>query len=217
MIAVSDTGIGMDGSVQEHLFEPFYTTKEPGKGTGLGLATVYGVVKQSGGSICVYSEAGHGTSFKVFLPRVESAGDAATPFEPILPGLRGAETILLVEDQPEVRSVVEKILTRHGYSVVAADNGAEALHTATTYPGRIDLLISDAVMPGMSGRDVATRFLRTRPEARELYMSGYTDDSVVRQGIINHSAAFIQKPLTPARLLRKIREVLDADAPRESA
>jgi PAS domain S-box-containing protein len=216
MLSISDTGIGMDRTVQEHLFEPFYTTKEPGKGTGLGLATVYGIVKQSGGSIFVYSEAAHGTSLKIFLPRAAGAGDTA-PLEPILPGLRGTETILLLEDQAEVRSVVEHMLTRHGYRVLAAGNGADGLDAARVYPGRIDLLITDVVMPGMSGRDVATQFLRERPDARELYMSGYTDDSVVQQGIIEHGVAFIQKPFTPSRLLQKIRELLDAEIQRGSA
>jgi len=216
MLAISDTGIGMNSAVQEHLFEPFYTTKEPGQGTGLGLATVYGIVKQSGGSIFVYSETGRGTSFKIFLPRAESTDDAIAA-EPIRPELRGTESILLVEDQAEVRSVVEQMLTRHGYRVAAAGNGADALDIARTYPGRIDLIITDVVMPGMSGREVATRFLRERPAARELYMSGYTDDSVVQQGVIEQSVAFIQKPFRPSTLLQKIREVLDADTPRGSA
>ena len=216
MLAIRDTGVGMDDAAREHLFEPFYTTKEPGQGTGLGLATVYGIVKQSGGSLSVDSESNRGTSFKVFLPRAESA-DAAVPPDPIIQDLRGTETILLVEDQAEVRGVVQQMLARHGYVVLAASNGADALHIAQAYPGRIDLLITDVVMPGIGGRDVAAQFLRERPDARELYMSGYTDDRVVQQGVIEHNVAFIQKPFTLSRLLQKIREVLDADPPGESS
>jgi PAS domain S-box-containing protein len=213
MLAISDTGIGMDHAALEHLFEPFYTTKELGKGTGLGLATVYGIVKQSGGSIFVYSEPNRGTSFKIFLPRAENALDMASAPMPIPTGLHGTETILLVEDQPEVRSVVQKLLARHGYTVLAAGDGEEALHAAREHPGRIDLLITDVVMPDVNGRALAEQFLRQRPEARELYMSGYTNDAIVQRGIIERSLAFIQKPFTPTGLLRKIREVLSADPP----
>jgi PAS domain S-box-containing protein len=213
MLVISDTGIGMDRGVQEHLFEPFYTTKELGKGTGLGLATVYGIVKQSGGSIFVYSETDRGTSFKIFLPRVEMPFEVASAPAPTPTRLHGSETILLVEDQSEVSSVVHDILARHGYVVLAATNGAEALQVAESYHQRIDFLFTDVVMPGMSGRDLAEQFLQQYPDARVLYMSGYTDDSVVQQGIIEHTVAFIQKPFTPTGLLQKVREVLDTDAP----
>ena len=213
MLAISDTGVGMDQAVLERLFEPFYTTKELGKGTGLGLATVYGIVKQSGGSIFVYSEPDRGTSFKIFLPRAENALDLSSAPAPIPTGLCGTETILLVEDQPEVRSVVQKLLARHGYAVLSAGNGEEALQAAREHHSRIDLLITDVVMPDMNGRALAKRFLRERPEARELYMSGYTEDAIVQRGIIERSLAFIQKPFTPTGLLQKIREVLTADPP----
>jgi CheY-like chemotaxis protein len=213
MPAISDTGVGMDPAVQEHLFEPFYTTKEPGKGTGLGLATVYGIVNQSGGSILVHSEADRGTSVKVFLPRVAPAAEiSAGPVE-IPAGLRGGETILLVEDQQEVRAVVQHMLGRHGYIDLAASHGNDALAAAREHQGDIDLLIADVVMPGMNGRDLVGQFLRELPDAQVLYMSGYTDDGVVLQGIVEQTVAFIQKPFTPATLLQKVREILDAENP----
>jgi PAS domain S-box-containing protein len=213
MLAITDTGVGMPPAVQEHLFEPFYTTKEPGKGTGLGLATVYGIVKQSGGSIAVFSEAAHGTSVKIFLPAVESAIDPSRELDAIGPDLHGTETILLVEDEPEVRSVVKQMLARHGYGVLEAGDGAKALLIARSYPGRIDLLLTDVVMPGMSGREVATEFLRERPDACAIYMSGYTDDTVVQQGVIERGVPFIQKPFTPTTLLQRIRDVLRSPTP----
>jgi PAS domain S-box-containing protein len=213
MLAISDTGTGMERGVQEHLFEPFYTTKEQGRGTGLGLATVYGIVKQSGGSIFVYSEIHRGTAFKIFLPRIEQGVDVAYPPPDLVGDLNGDETILVVEDQPEVRSVVHNALSRHGYRVLTATNGSEAVDIATAHGDRIDLLITDVVMPGLSARELAERFRRHHSGGRVLYMSGYTDDSVVQRGIIEQSVEFIQKPFTPATLLRRVREVLNSNVP----
>jgi CheY-like chemotaxis protein len=208
MLAISDTGVGMDDGVREHLFEPFYTTKELGQGTGLGLATVYGIVKQSGGSIFVYSEPGRGTTFKIFLPRVDRVADVIeAPLQPPVT-LDGTETILVVEDQSEVRSVVRETLTRHGYTVVEAANGQEALAATARRSGPIHLLLTDVVMRGMSGPDLAGRFLRDLPEVRVLYMSGYTNDGVEQRGMLEPGAAILQKPFAPDVLLRRVREVL---------
>jgi two-component system cell cycle sensor histidine kinase/response regulator CckA len=211
MLAIGDTGVGMDRATQEHLFEPFYTTKELGKGTGLGLATVYGIIRQSGGSIVVDSERGRGTSIKVFLPKAEHG--AETLDEPQAPGaaMAGTETILLVEDQREVRSVVHQMLARHGYTVVSAADGAEALDAARRHGRPIDLLVTDVVMPGMGSRVLVERLLSHQPQTRVLYMSGYTDDAVVQQGVLERSVAFIQKPFAAPALLQKIREVLERD------
>jgi len=215
MLAISDTGTGMERGVQEHLFEPFYTTKEQGRGTGLGLATVYGIVKQSGGSIFVYSEMNRGTAFKIFLPRIEHGVDVAYQPPDIVGNLNGNETILVVEDQPEVRSVVHNALSRHGYRVLMATNGGEAVDIAMVYGDRIDLLITDVMMPGLSARELAERFRHQHPAGRVLYMSGYTDDTVVQRGILEHSVEFIQKPFTPTTLLRRVREVLNSNLPRD--
>jgi two-component system, cell cycle sensor histidine kinase and response regulator CckA len=209
MLAISDTGIGMDRAVQEHLFEPFYTTKEPGKGTGLGLATVYGIVKQSGGSIFVYSEPEHGSTFKMFLPCSDLAAEVAIIQPHTAGALGGNETILLVEDQPEVRAVACAALTRHGYMVLEASRGQEALQIEQGHHESIHLLLTDVVMPAMSGHELAQRLLQRRPAVRVLYTSGHTDDAPVHHRLIESGMAFIQKPFTPASLLRKVREVLD--------
>ena len=210
MLAISDTGTGMERGLQEHLFEPFYTTKEQGRGTGLGLATVYGIVKQSGGSIFVYSEMNRGTAFKIFLPRIKHGVEVACQPPDFVGDLNGDETILVVEDQPEVRSVVQTALSRHGYRLLMATNGSEAVDIAMAHGDRIDLLITDVVMPGLSARDLAERFRHQHPAGHVLYMSGYTDDTVVQRGILEHSVEFIQKPFTPATLLRRVREVLNS-------
>ncbi|MCM3878093.1 MAG: PAS domain S-box protein [Thermoanaerobaculia bacterium] len=208
MVAVSDTGTGMDEATAERIFEPFFTTKEKGKGTGLGLSTVYGIVKQSGGNIWVYSEPGKGTTFKVYLPRVEdvAAEGVARPADP-LPA-RGNETILLVEDEGSVRTLARRILEKHGYRVLEAPNGIEAEKLAAESPEKIDVLLTDLVMPDMAGTELASRLQGRHPTIRVLFMSGYTDDAVVRNGMLGRGRAFLQKPFTPAMLLRRVRDVL---------
>jgi len=211
-LAVTDTGSGMDEATQAHLFEPFFTTKEVGRGTGLGLATVYGIVKQSGGYIWVYSEVGHGTTVKVYLPRVpvdEVAPSRSAPAAEPSEARGGPETVLLVEDAAPVRSLARRSLEARGYTVLDAADGATALDLAARHRGGIDVLVTDVVMPGMSGRELAERLAPTRPEMKVLYTSGYTDDAMVRQGVLNAGVAFLQKPFVPDSLARKVREVLD--------
>ena len=213
MLAVSDTGVGMDEATQRRLFEPFFTTKELGKGTGLGLATVYGIVKQSKGFVWVSSEPGKGSTFKIYLPVVDATGAADLPAAAASEILDGTETVLVVEDQPEVRAVIRETLQRHGYTVVEAASGAEALVRSREYSGTIHLLFTDVVMPGLSGRRVAQLLTSDRGRMRVLYTSGYTDDAIVQHGVLEPGLAFLQKPYTSEALLRKIREVLDASAP----
>jgi PAS domain S-box-containing protein len=214
LLAVSDTGCGMDAATQAQIFEPFFTTKEVGKGTGLGLATTYGIVQQSGGSIWVYSELGKGTSFKIYLPRVDAPGEVrAAPQVQAASG--GAETILLVEDDVAVRGLARRLLRRGGYTVVEAADGVEALHAAEAPGASFDLLLTDAIMPRLGGRELAERLLERHPEMAVLCMSGYTDDAILRHGVISEGAAFIEKPFTPEGLLRKVRAVLD-EAPSRS-
>jgi PAS domain S-box-containing protein len=211
MLCVSDTGTGMDKSTLARIFEPFFTTKEKGRGTGLGLSTVFGIVKQSGGSVWVYSEPGLGTTFKVYLPRVD---DELTVNDPAAVGtLRGSETILLVEDEDQVRQIAGGILRRHGYAVLDACNAGEALLLSEAHPGRIHLLLSDVVLPKMSGPALARRLALSRPDMRVLCMSGYTDDAAVRHGVIDAELAYLQKPITVETLTRKVRSVLDAADP----
>ncbi len=208
MLAVSDTGTGMAPDIQVRIFEPFFTTKETGKGTGLGLSIVFGIAQQAGGSVWVYSEPGKGTTFKVYLPRVE-AGVVVSSSSRAPVSLHGAETVLLAEDQEQVRAVAAGILRRHGYRVIAAQNAGEALLLCEAHAGPIHLLLTDVVMPHLSGADLAKRIAFTRPGTKVLYMSGYTDDSVVRHGVLEDGVAFLQKPFTPESLARKVREVLD--------
>jgi len=209
MLAVSDTGVGMDAGTQARIFEPFFTTKEKGRGTGLGLATVYGIVKQSGGWIWVYSEPGHGTAFKVYFPRVAAVAAPATASVAPPTSVRGSETILVVEDDETIRNLVLKVLKGNGYTVLAAANGDEAERVAGQHRGRIHLLMTDVVLPGLSGPEVARRLVTTRTDTRVLYLSGYTNDAVLRRGVLEAGVAFLQKPFTPGVLGRKIREVLD--------
>jgi PAS domain S-box-containing protein len=210
MLAVTDTGCGMPHGVQEHIFEPFFTTKEKDKGTGLGLATVYGIVKQSGGGIAVQSEVDAGSTFRIYLPRVEARAEsmpgAAAGAEP--PG--GSETILLVEDDPAVRGLTYEVLAESGYRVLQAASGPEAIALVESDATRIDLLLTDVVMPRMNGRDLARRLQEMRPGLATLYMSGYAPGAIVHQGVLDPGLAFIAKPLRPADLIRKVREVLDA-------
>jgi PAS domain S-box-containing protein len=210
MLAVSDTGIGMNADLQARLFEPFFTTKERGKGTGLGLSTTYGIVKQSGGSIWVYSEPGHGSTFKIYLPRCEEPLDVKEPAPSAATPLTGSETILLVEDEPEVRRLAEKLLRMRGYEVIAAGSPAEAIALTRHREASIAILVTDVIMPGMNGRELARALAPSRPRMRVLYMSGYTDAAITQQGILDPGTAFLAKPFTPDALARKVREVLDA-------
>jgi len=214
VLAVSDTGQGMDEATRARLFEPFFTTKAPGKGTGLGLSTAYGIVRQSGGHIWVYSEPGRGSTFKICLPLVAEAADHATPApEPAGCVARGAETVLLVEDAARVREVVREILEMNGYAVLEARHGAEAIEISGRHPGRIHLMVTDVVMPQMSGRELAQHMARLRPDMRVLFMSGYTDNAIVRHGELEAGTAFLSKPFTPDALAAKVREVLDSPRP----
>jgi len=209
MLAVSDTGVGMDAQTKARIFEPFFTTKEKGKGTGLGLSTVYGIVKQSGGYVWVYSEPGHGTTVKVYLPRVDAPAEPQAPPRETAT-LTGTETILLAEDDEILRPLTKGLLAKLGYTVLDAESAAQALAVAGARQGPIHLLVADVVMPGASGRELARRLAQTRPETRVLYVSGYTDDAIVHHGMLEPGLKFLQKPFTPAALARKVREVLDA-------
>jgi CheY-like chemotaxis protein len=210
MLTATDTGVGMTREVQEHIFEPFFTTKGLGKGTGLGLATVYGIIKQSGGHITLYSEVGLGTTFKIYLP---SAGEKISTQK--LPAanakylVHGRGTILLVEDEEAVRVFAEHVLCEAGYRVLTAADGEEALHTAEKLLGQINLLVTDVVMPRMSGRQLAEALIKQRPDLKILYMSGYTDDAVLRHGVLTAEAAFLQKPFSGVVLSQKVNEVMN--------
>jgi PAS domain S-box-containing protein len=209
-LAISDTGCGMDAETQSRLFEPFFTTKEPGKGTGLGLSTVYGIVKQSGGNIWVYSEPGRGTTFKIYLPRVNEPVERVRPAEETAGHLQGSEVILLVEDDGMVRSLVSEILRMQGYQVLEASSGHEAIYLCEHRQAPIHLLLTDMVLPGLSGSELAERLSGLRPGLKVLFMSGYTDRALLHQGHLNFDEAYLQKPFTPDALARKVREVLDA-------
>jgi two-component system cell cycle sensor histidine kinase/response regulator CckA len=208
MLAVSDTGVGMSPEVRDKVFDPFFTTKEAGKGTGLGLSTVYGIVQQSGGTIWVYSEPGYGTTFKIFLPRVVDDEDAIHRTEPKeIPN--GTETVLIAEDAEQVRMLTASVLELYGYNVIEASDGEEALRHCSEHGGSIDLLVTDVVMPGMSGTELAQQINRQCPDVKVLYISGYTDDTIVHRGVLEPGTSFLQKPFTAEVLARKVRSVLD--------
>jgi two-component system cell cycle sensor histidine kinase/response regulator CckA len=211
MLAVSDTGCGMDEATREHIFEPFFTTKEQGKGTGLGLSTVFGIIKQSGGNLWVYSEPGTGTTFKLYLPRAKQGSEPTRTYAPPAETLHGSETILLVEDDDQVRALARTILEKHGYQVHEAATGEDALRLCKQFDGKIDALLTDVVMPHMSGRELAQRLVLLHPATKVLFMSGYTDDAIVHHGVLSSELAFVQKPLLPEPLLARLRQVLDAE------
>ncbi|PYP73268.1 MAG: hybrid sensor histidine kinase/response regulator [Gemmatimonadetes bacterium] len=209
MLRVTDTGTGMDAETQAHVFEPFFTTKPHGKGTGLGLATVYGIARQSGGHVTVESAPGQGTTFRIYLPRVDEAAEPVGGPRSVTAPVEGTETVLLVEDEHLVRSLARKVLEQAGYTVLVAAGGREALQMAALYDGPIHLLLTDVVMPEMNGRELMHRLTPVRPGLRVLYISGYSDEAVARQGVLDPGTAFMQKPFTPEALARKVREVLD--------
>jgi signal transduction histidine kinase len=208
LLAVSDTGTGIPREIREHIFEPFFSTKERGKGTGLGLSTVYGIVKQSNGHIGVYSEVGMGTTFKIYLPRVGGEVQVSSSASPAA-SFQGDETVLVVEDESSVQGVIERVLSGNGYRVLLASDGSEALRVSGEHEGPIGLLITDLVMPGMGGREVASRLETARPGLRVLFMSGYTENAISHHGVLDAGVEFIQKPFLSDALLRKVREVLD--------
>jgi CheY-like chemotaxis protein len=209
-LSVTDTGCGMDAEVQAHIFEPFFTTKEKGKGTGLGLSTVYGIVKQSGGYIWVYSEPGQGANFRIYLPRVDVPVEEPQRPEAPAEHLRGDETILITEDDDSLREVTRMFLESSGYKVLVAESPAQALRVAGRYHGRIDLLLTDVVMPGMNGRELAEKLKAKQPKMKVVYMSGYTSDAIVERGVLERGLSFLQKPYTRNALMHKVREALNA-------
>jgi CheY-like chemotaxis protein len=210
MLAVSDTGIGMTKEVKAHLFEPFFTTKGPSSGTGMGLSSAYGIIRQSNGYVLVYSETGHGTTFKIYLPRTEEEVEPLPQPEEEKSLAGGNETILLVEDEPLVRGLAARVLRKQGYHLLEASNGSEALRIAEKRVGEdIHLILTDVVMPGMIGRELAEKLHSLFPKIKVLYMSGYTSSAIVHHGILEEGMNYIQKPFTLEALARKVREVLD--------
>jgi two-component system cell cycle sensor histidine kinase/response regulator CckA len=209
LLAVTDTGSGMDAATQARIFEPFFTTKGVGEGTGLGLSTVYGIVKQSGGYIWVYSEVGVGTTFKIYLLRMDEEAQHAREEAPH-PLLRGVETVLLVEDEASLREMLSELLDANGYAVLVARDGAEALRVAAAHAGPIQLMVTDVIMPGPTGPKVVDLLAPTRPEMKVLFVSGYSDESITRHGLAGPGRAFLSKPFGPEVLLRRVRESLDA-------
>jgi CheY-like chemotaxis protein len=213
MLIVTDTGCGMDTSTQAHMFEPFFTTKELGKGTGLGLATVFGIVKQSGGHVEVTSKLGYGTTLTIYLPQVHTplpaAYESLTVVEPLL---SGSETVLVVEDEPQLQALVGLTLQRAGYTVLEAQNGQAALQLCAAHTGPLHLLLTDVIMPGMSGRQLSKHLAILQSPPKLLFMSGYTDEALDQHGILTPGIHLLSKPFTPDTLLRKVREVLDSKA-----
>jgi CheY-like chemotaxis protein len=212
VLQVADTGTGMDAATQSRIFEPFFTTKGHGKGTGLGLSTVYGIVKQSGASISVVSAPSEGTRFTVYFPRSDGYALAQSPEKDSGTPLSGTETILLVEDDRGVRNLVERVLNSRGYRVLSAEHGVDALQLASTQNGAIDLVLTDIVMPTMSGREMVDALRLRQPGVRVIYMSGYTDDEILRRGLHDPTMSFIQKPFTAEHLATLVRKILDNGA-----
>jgi CheY-like chemotaxis protein len=209
VISISDTGIGMDETTQSHLFEPFFTTKNPGRGTGLGLATAYGIIRQSGGAIQISSQLGQGTTVRIYLPPAAAKAPAAEEGARQAGKLTGKETILLVEDEARVRKLIVDVLTARGYQVLEATRGEEAMRLCKAHGGVIDMAVVDVVMPEINGPDLVRQLVPLRPRMLVLYISGYTDEAIVHHGIPESGAAFLQKPFLPDALARKVREVLD--------
>jgi CheY-like chemotaxis protein len=210
MLAVRDTGVGMDAEMQAHIFEPFFTTKETGKGTGLGLATVLGIVEQSGGAIRCQSEPGRGTSFKIFLPAVEAPDSGGGPAGGLAKAPKGSEIILVVEDEDAVRKLARVVLEASGYVVLDARNGREGLALCEVHPGPIDLLVTDVVMPELGGRELAQGALKLRPGMKVVFLSGHTQDVILKEGV-EKGTAFLRKPFAPVELAQKVRDILDSD------
>jgi two-component system cell cycle sensor histidine kinase/response regulator CckA len=211
VLSVSDTGHGISPETMRHIFEPFYTTKPIGKGTGLGLATVYGIIKQSGGYVWVYSESGQGTAFKVYLPVEESPVSVAAAAPP--PDRAAGEHVLIVEDEPTVRYMTSRALKEHGYRVLEASDGPEALRLVEQANGDLDLIITDVIIPGLDGTELARRAASLKPGIPILFMSGYTDDDIVRRGLLDPGQPFLQKPFTPDALVRRVAELLETRTP----
>jgi CheY-like chemotaxis protein len=213
LLKVSDNGCGMDQETRSHIFEPFFTTKEMGKGTGLGLSTVYGIVKQSGGHIAVHSKPGEGATFKIYLPRISGVLESATQVsQQSTANYQGQETILLVEDEDGVRQLVSTVLQRHGFTVLEARHGSDALHLTTEHPGPIHLVLTDVVMPGMGGQELAQRLKPLHPDLKVLYMTGYTDYAHLHPDLPDQEIYYLQKPFKAHGLLQRVRELLDAPA-----
>jgi CheY-like chemotaxis protein len=211
MLSVADTGQGMDQETQAQIFEPFFTTKEQGKGTGLGLSTVYGIIKQSRGYILVESAPEQGANFRIYLPRVEDVAEPLKMAPPAAAASAGSETILLVEDEESVRQLVLETLQLRGYKILEAAEPEAALRIASSHSGRIDLLITDVVMPGTNGRELSRQITSLRPDTRVLYLSGYTEDAIIHQGVLEAGTPFLQKPFTLQMLFARVREVLSGE------
>ncbi|MFL6595166.1 MAG: response regulator, partial [Chthoniobacterales bacterium] len=208
-LSVADTGGGMSEEIKSHMFEPFFTTKGPGKGTGLGLATVYGIVRQSGGAIAVESEVAHGTTFRIYLPEETAPIDQSKPMAPRPDGTQHFETVLVAEDEEIVRDLICDVLEEQGYEIICARDGVEALQMASEFDGPIHLLVSDVIMPQINGPELAAQLTALRPDMKVLYVSGYSDNDIGDHGVLDNAIELLQKPFTPQVLARKVREVIE--------